>query len=92
MKRRGFLKYLGIAVAAPSAVLAVSKPEKPWAGFYDFHPFPNEEARQEYIQKFRAAFKNTKFKPPKCYVGQRIKFGRMLYNGEWIYFRDILDA
>ncbi|GAH77052.1 unnamed protein product [marine sediment metagenome] len=56
MKRRDFLKLLGVVIVAPSvAIVAIkAKPEQ----------HKNDKISKEMLKKFRMAFKNTKFKRP----------------------------
>ena len=72
MKRRDFLKILGIGIIAPGIAIAAVKaepkisidPSKPsrWKNFYAEFKL-NTVQKRILREKFRKAFKNTKFKP-----------------------------
>lgn len=75
MKRRDFLKILGMCVVAPGIVIATvkTKPKHTIAGIDTNKPvrwteFKSDAVQKKIlIQKMRRAFKNTKFKRPVFY-------------------------
>lgn len=54
-----------------------------WKAYYNGGYFKSEAEYKEFLGKFRAAFKNTKFKPPLI---------RMTYRGMPIYYQPYLSA
>ena len=79
MNRRNFLKSFGIAcataVVAPATLLKSKSPQDETGKWYDyplspaqrwptFYNEPNWPPNEEFLEKFRKAFNDTKFKPP----------------------------
>ncbi len=102
MNRRTFLKSIvtvcGTAVVCPGELLkGGSKPgwydfkvpidkSVKWKAYYNGGYFKSEAEYEEFLKKFRAAFKNTKFKPPVTYQGCT---DSIIIYGIPYYFREI---